>query len=683
MSVPQPRQPIGSRERIRLTKKWAYLVSQSNYLPLSTGEVEVRFATMLDQLIRATEAEPMDTAAAGRVGRQLVALNCVSDGSLSSTVDVLGGGLLAQPELQGRRKVAERVVTILGALAAGYADATKQSIFEQQQNLTKSLFTAANETQQSLTAALARFDEVCAASASGIGIVDQAGRFLRSNEALRRILDIGENELAARTLFELMPPAEATRIRTACTELTDGRVDRIRHRRTVLYSGEEAVRPLLSIAPVRGGRELVVILDDDSELSLLRNQLKHQSLHDVLTGLPNRQFLTTRLEALLNQADRGTGTTLYQLDLDAFSVITDGLGRQAGEQLLCTVADRLRAVFLAERAMIARIGHDEFAVLVENTAATPGVVATIERINDELAEPVYLAGGQGVTASATIGVVHRPPAGMSMDDVFQTADLTLRRARRKGTQWELHDAHLDAADQDRAGMAAALPGAWETGEVRLVFDRQVELATGRAHGVQAALRWDRPGHGVVDHRQCVELAEQTGMVLPLAGWLLRSACEQGAGLGETPVEISLPSCLANDEELVARVLGALGQSGLPASRLRVGLPADALGGTAADNVAFLADNGVDVIVEEFGLGAHDLAYLEDLKLRSVRIARWLVARQARAEGPGPVVQRSLTQLVELAHESGVTVAVAGLESEEQADWWRELGCDIGAGPYFD
>jgi EAL domain-containing protein (putative c-di-GMP-specific phosphodiesterase class I) len=187
---------------------------------------------------------------------------------------------------------------------------------------------------------------------------------------------------------------------------------------------------------------------------------------------------------------------------------------------------------------------------------------------------------------------------------------------------------------------------------------------------------------VVDHRQCVELAEQTGMMLPLGGWLLRSACAQGAGL-DSSVEISLPTCLANDEELVARVLGELAQSKLPASRLRVGLPAGAVGGPAADNVAFLADNGIDVIVEEFGLGAHDLTYLEDLKLRSVRVARWLVERQARPEGPGAVVQRSLTQLVDLAHESGVTVAVAGIESEEQADWWRELGCDIGAGSYFD
>ncbi|EWM15327.1 diguanylate cyclaSe/phosphodiesterase [Kutzneria sp. 744] len=652
MSVPQPRQPIGSRERTRLTKKWAYLVSQSNYLPLSHGEAEERFGTMLDQLVRAAEAEPLDTAAAARVGRQLVALNCVSEDSLPSTVEVLGGGLLLHPELRGRRQVTERIVTVLGALAAGYADATKQSIYEQQQNLTKALFSAANETQQSLLAALARFDEVCGASASGIGVVDHAGRFLRSNESLRAILDVSETELSERTLFDLMPPPEATRIRTACTELTDGRVERIRHRRTVLFSGEEAVQPLLSIAPVRGGRELVVILDDDSELQLLQNQLKHQSLHDVLTGLPNRQYLSTRLEAVLNQVDQGTGTTLYQLDLDAFSVITDGLGSRAGEQVLCSVADRLRTVFLGERAMIARIGHDEFAVLVENTPATPGVTAIVERINEELAEPVYLAGGQGVAASATIGVVHRPPAGMSMEDVFQTADLTLRRARRKGTPWELHDARLDAEDQDRSAMAAALPGAWETGEVRLVFDRQVRLATGRTHSVQARLRWDRPGHGVVDHWQCVDLAEQTGMMLPLGSWLLRSACEQGAGLGsETPVEISLPMCLANDEELVARVLGELGHSGLPASRLRLGLPAGSLGGAAADNVGFLAENGIGVVVEEFGVGMQDLSYLEDLEFRSVRIARWLVERQARPEGS----RRRRSALADAAGGSGPRV----------------------------
>jgi diguanylate cyclase (GGDEF)-like protein/PAS domain S-box-containing protein len=683
MSVPQPRHPIGSRERIRLTKKWAYLVAKSNYLPLSHGEIENHFATMLDQLIRAAQAEPLDTAAAARVGRQLVALNCVSEDSLACTVEVLGGGLLDQPELRAHRKVTERVVTVLGALASGYADATKHSIFEQQQNLTKSLFAAANETQQSLTAALARLDEVAAATASGIGITDHAGRFVRSNEALRTILDLSENELSELTLFDVMTKDEAVRLRTACAELTDGRLDRIRRRRTTLLADGEPVRPLLSVAPIRDGRELIVVVDDDSELALLRNQLKHQSLHDVLTGLPNRQYLSTRLEALLNQVDRETGATLYQLDLDAFSKITDGLGRQAGDQVLCSVADRLRAAFVGERAMVARIGNDEFAVLVENSPATPGVWAMIDRINDELAEPIYLADGQGVAATATIGVVHRPPPEMSMAEVLRTADMTLRRARRMGTPWELHDPRSDAEERERFGMAAVLPGAWETGEVRLAFDRQVELATGRTHGVQATLRWDRPGHGVVDHRQCVELAEQIGLMRSLGRWLLRSACEQATDLADQPpVEISLPACLANDDELVARVLRELGESGLPASRLRLGLPAGSLDGAAADNLADLTLNGVGVVVEEFGVGARDLAYLEDLELTTVRLARWLVERQARPEGPGKVVQRSLTQLVEAAHEAGVSVAVDGIDSAAKADWWRDLGCDVAAGPYF-
>ncbi|MFC0439606.1 bifunctional diguanylate cyclase/phosphodiesterase [Kutzneria buriramensis] len=681
MSVPQPRQPISSRERIRLTKKWAYLVAKANYLPLSHGEVEERFGVLVDQLVRAAEAEPMDTAAAARVGRQLVALNCVSDDSLAYTVDVLGAGLLEQPELRGRRQVAERVVTVLGALASGYAEATKQSIFEQQQNLTKSLFTAANETQQSLTAAMARFDEVALASASGIAITDHVGRFLRTNEALREILDRADTELAGLTLFDLMVPAEAMRLRTACAEMAEGRLDRILRRRTVLLSDG---KPLVSIAPVRGGRELIVVVDDDSELGLLRNQLKHQSLHDVLTGLPNRQYLSTRLESVLHRVDRDSGITLYQLDLDAFSMITDGLGRQAGDQVLRSVADRLNAAFLGERAMVARLGNDEFAVLVENSPATPDVVTMIGRINDELAEPIYLADGSGVAASATIGVVHRPPAEMSMEDVLQTADFTLRRARRNGTrQWGLHDSRSDDADRERYAMAAVLPGAWETGEVRLVFDRQVELASGRTHAVQALLRWDRPGHGVVEHRQCVDLAEQTGLMPPLGLWLLHSACEQAAELADAPpVEISLPACLANDDELVARVLRVLNSSGLPASRLSLGLPVDSLDGAAAEHLGYLAQNGIGVVVEDFGGGARDLAHLQDLGFRSVRVARWLVERQARPKGPGAAVLRSVTQLVDIAHESGASVAVDGIVSAEQADWWRDLGCDIASGPHF-
>lgn len=663
------------------------MLASTAYLPYSQPELDELLLVMVNTAFDTAVSEPFQPEGVTGLGAGLVDMRCTGGLSLRRTIDVLGKALLTEPELRRMDgKQEERAVQILGVLAADYLEQARQFVFTQQEDIKEALLRAGNDVRQRLRTAEARFEAMFAASPSGVAVVDLSGNFLRTNESLHVMLDRAPAELSRSTLYDVVDPDEVPFLRAACKDLADGWMDRLHQQRRLVRGDGEAVRAALTLSLLRDSKsqpsQLLVTVHDETEVSLLQGQLSHQSLHDVLTGLPNRQFLSTRLEALLNQADRGTGTTLYQLDLDAFSVITDGLGRPAGEQVLCTVADRLREVFLSERAMIARIGRDEFAVLVENTAATPGVVATIERINEELAEPVYLPGGQGVTPSATIGVVHRPLGSMSMDDVFQAADLTLRRARRKGTSWELHDVVLDAADQERAGMAASLPGAWETGEVQVGFDRQVELATGRPHGVQAALRWDRPGHGVVDHRQCVELAEQTGMMLPLGSWLLRSACEQGAGL-DAAVEISLPTCLANDEELVARVLGELVQSGLPAARLRVGLPAGALGGAAADNVGFLADNGIDVIVEEFGLGAHDLVYLEDLKLRSVRIARWLVARQARPEGPGPVVQRSLTQLVDLAHESGVTVAVDGIESEEQADWWRELGCDVGAGPYFD
>jgi diguanylate cyclase (GGDEF)-like protein/PAS domain S-box-containing protein len=695
MSAPIPRQPElvsatgtrsqGPRERDKLTRKWAYLIGRGNYLPLSGVEVEERFATLVDGLVKAAASDPLDSAAAARVGATMVEFNCVSDDSLSKSVEVLGRGLLALPELNSLDRCAERIVVVLGSMATGYVDALRRSIFEQQEHVTKALFIATADTKRRLVIAQARFDEVLATCSSGVAVTDLTGKFLRTNESLRTILDRYEIELSGLTLFDLVTKEEAAQLRPICAELTADTTDRIRRRRTAFVTSGETVHLELTVSRLRAADQLVVVLEDDSELTLLRNQLKHQSLHDVLTGLPNRQFLTTRLEAVLNKVDQET--TLYQLDLDAFSMVTGGLGRHAGDQVLRKVADRLCRVFFGERAMVARLDGDEFAVLVENSPATPDVVSVIEWINDELAEPIYLDDGHGVAASVSIGVVHRPPTGMPMEDVLRTADLTLRRARRNGSrQWGLHDPNQDAQDRELYSMAAAMPGAWETGEIRLVFQRQVDLRDGRTTAIQSLLHWDRPGHGAVDHEQCVNIAEQTGLVLPLGAWLLHNACEQAMRLpDDLPIGISLPPSLACDPDLVGRVLRVLDATGLPADRLHLGLPIDSLTaerGDAADNLAVLSDTGVEVVVEEFGTGARDLVCLEDLPIGSVRIARWLVRRQARRDGPGRIVSHSLSSLFGVLHESGTRIAVDGIDTEAQADWWLDLGCDRAAGNHF-
>jgi diguanylate cyclase (GGDEF)-like protein len=410
-------------------------------------------------------------------------------------------------------------------------------------------------------------------------------------------------------------------------------------------------------------------------------------LHDVLTGLPNRQFFTTRLESVLRRADPDTGTTLYHLDLDAFSLITGGLGRKVGDLLLIAVAERLKLVVADEKAMVARFDGDEFAILVENTPTTPDVMTIIAMINDELSEPLYID-GHGVAATASIGVVHRPPRDMDPSELLRASDMTLRRAKSSGRrQWELFHPDQHSRDRQAFSLAAEMPGAWETGELGVVYQPLVRLADGEVVGVEAMMNWTHPDLGTLPAGRCLELAENTGLILLLGPWLLRTACEQvrwwhqrfGRDL---PLSVNLTANQSSDADLVGEVGRIVKQTGMRPDLLRLGMPVRALlasHGEAMDNLKLLAENGIGAVAVDFGGAPGDLVCVEDLPLRAVRIARWLVERD---KPDGSPVARSLAELSRLVHLTGTEVIVDGILTQAQADWWLAVGADTAQGELY-
>src|SRR5205823_5721852 len=250
------------------------------------------------------------------------------------------------------------------------------------------------------------------------------------------------SELAGLSLFDVVRP-ERTELSELYLDLRSGRTERLRQMGRLQLKDGGTSRVSLTASLMRSAdglpSQFVTVVEDATELTLLQDELLRQALHDVLTGLPNRQFFTTRLECVAHKANPVVGITLYHLDLDAFSLIVGGLGRRVGEHLLITVAERLRSIVEGERAIVARLESDEFAIVVENSAVTPDVASTVARINEELSEPVYID-GIGVAVSASIGVVHRPPADMGAAELLGAAEMTLRRAQRDGRrQWGLVD----------------------------------------------------------------------------------------------------------------------------------------------------------------------------------------------------------------------------------------------------
>ncbi|QWF81847.1 putative bifunctional diguanylate cyclase/phosphodiesterase [Amycolatopsis sp. CA-230715] len=675
--------PDGARELELLARKWAYLLSGVVVVSMGREDLDRELRYQLETLCSAVAAEPVDAAAASGVGERLVALGYVGEQGLQCTVDVLGKGLLGLSAFQPLSHYAERITAALGALACGFVTATRAAVLEQQEIMQLSLLKAVRDAKWHLKESEARFDEVATSSASGIMTIDLDGRLSQANAALGEILAVSPSSLTGTMVYDLVRADSAETLREGIAALLAGERDRFRQSQQFHRADGDTARISLTISMLRDAENkpshFVGVVEDGTELMLLQNELKRQSLHDVLTGLPNRQYFGTHLESVLRRADPALGITVLHLDLDAFSKVCDSLGRRAGEQLLVQSARRLKTVFAREKSMIARFDGDEFGIVVENSATTPDVSTLVANINAELTEPSYVE-GHGLALPASIGVVHRPPHDSDPAELLRAADSALRRAKdgRRG-QWELFHPGQDAADRRARLLAIGMPGAWEHGEITVRYRPVKHLATGEVAGVEAVLHWDRPEHDPVPHHRCVELAEETGLMLPLGEWVLRTACgqlrwwrQQSGFTG--PLVVGLSVNQAGDADLVRRVLGALAESGAEPGWLTLGIPAAALtAAEAQDNLTVLADRGITMMLDDVGPGAEDLALLAELPVGAVRITHRHVSGQAR---------EAAAALVPFLGRAGAATLVDGIDSADHAEWWRVAGVTTATGDHL-
>ncbi|MCG8924172.1 diguanylate cyclase domain-containing protein [Lentzea sp. CC55] len=655
--------------RDELARDWAAQVSRTAYIPLSAAKLVEELHELLNVVAEAVAEDP---AVASRAGTRLVEMHCVGAESLARSVEVLARFVVQEGA------DAQRAALVIGAVSAAYTAAIQAFVLEQQESVSQALLRANRAVQLDLQASEERFEDIFAHSSTGIAIVSLDGELKRANEALCTILR--REDVAGMTLADLIAPADLPLVDDALASLRHGRMRRVEERPRLIDRDGEHFRVLLAATVQKDAednpRHHVVMIDDDSQLTLLGGRLQYQSLHDALTGLPNRQYLTTRLESLLH-SDIEHGVTLYHLDLDAFAVITDGLGREIGDEVLKLVAERLSSVFAAEKAMVARLEGDEFAVLVENGPDTPDVDTTVRTIEHELAEPAYF-GEHGVAVSATIGVLPRLHPGDHPAEVLRASDMTLRRAKRSGRrQWGLHDATQDKREQEELALAAVMPGAWENGEIEVVFNPVMRLDGTARVCVEAELNWRHRDAGLVPHEKCVSMAEHTGLMLPLGEWMLRRAAETACEHEEV-LAVCLTESLANSPDLVRDVRRVLADTGLPAGRLLLGFPVHVLASQdseAADNLDLLSDMGIHIGARDFKGSTAEIELVRSLGVTAVRV-------KGRCQKPDELVSHVLSDLVGFVHEAGGLVVVDPVEDAEQRDWWASLGADAGVGPVF-
>lgn len=690
MTAPMPLDPGRARRRAEVAKAWALVIGRTAYVPMTAAEMEQYLLEQVHVLANAVNAELFDPSVAVGVGSSLVHNDFTGPESLQCTVEILAGALLVDSERRGDRVLANKVVGILSNLATGYSAAMRLRTLDQQEHIKQALLKSKREAERRERAANDRFEEVFHASAIGMALTDMAGTLVQTNSALAHILESPSSELADRNIRELFPPEDADDVVISYREVTEGLMPRIRERRRMVRHDGTIAWVYLVISLLRDvdGEPAyhVTMVENLSELQALQNQLGHQSVRDMLTGVANRQHFQSKLDAVLEGAGPRTSITLLHVGIDAFSVVNNGLGHLVGDRMLQVVANELRGIVEDYDAVVGRVGGDEFAILLENTPDVPHYHELIDRINERLAEPTFI-GDTGVAVCVSIGVAQHVGRAHGRLDLLRAANSTMRRAKAVGKrQWEAHNVHEDHEQKELFALTSAMPGAWEMGEIDCEYQRVVDLADGSVVALDVMLCWNHPSEGPISHERCREMAESTGMSLAIGPWAGLRAANDAAerGIGDVRLRFRLTEMQSSDGNLAGVVNQMLATSGLAPRQLEVALDTRAVvanRGEAQSNLQAIRDNGVIVGLHEFTGSQTEFAIVADERITSVILAGALTGTRPDPREPDSLLTKVTRGMIANLAHAGAVVSVVNVPTTQDAAWWHRLGVARGQGDF--
>ncbi|MFC4639598.1 EAL domain-containing protein [Deinococcus hohokamensis] len=416
----------------------------------------------------------------------------------------------------------------------------------------------------------------------------------------------------------------------------------------------------------------------------LEEQLAFQAQHDPLTGLPNRTLFTHRLERAIEEADTsGSSVALAFIDLDDFKTINDAQGHLVGDQVLREISRRLLACARSGDTL-ARIGGDEFTlILPRTTEAAAGELA--RAMLAAVTEPVVV-GDRELFVSASIGVSVFPHGGRDAINLQRHADMAMYTAKTRKAGVAFYEPEMNRRAAERLQLANHLRRAIELDELELHYQPQVNLADGTLSGMEALLRWRHPLLGLVSPLRFIPVAEETGLIIPIGEWVLREACRQGVrwrAEGHAPfrLAVNVSALQFEREDFIETVASALAETGFPADWLELELTESVVMRNveeSARRMTQLRELGVSIAVDDFGTGYSSLSYLPRLPLNVLKIDRSFVSNLGQDSASLPVV-RAITSL---AQNLGLLTIAEGIETEQEWEVLRDLGCEVGQGYLF-
>ncbi len=524
-----------------------------------------------------------------------------------------------------------------------------------------------------------RLRKIMAAVAEAIITVDEALNVESINEAAERIFGYGAEQLLARPITEIIPGFGAS----LPTELEfRAREAEGRHREGHDFPIDLAVNQL----KLADKRLYIAVAHDITRRKEAERHLRYMAGHDPLTGLPNRSLFQERLAEAIDRArQEGHCAAVLFVDLDNFKKVNDAMGHRVGDMVLQAAAQRLTDSVRGTDT-VARLAGDEFTVIQPLVHDETTASAAAQEILTQLLQPFYVEGRE-IYLTASIGVALYPLHGEDMTNVLRNVDMAAHHAKRMGgNNFKFFTGDLSAEALRRAAIERGLRQAIALEELYLAYQPKIDLATGKIAGAEALLRWNSPELGSVPPAAFIPVAEETGLILPIGTWVIRTVCAQvrrwaEEGLPGLPISLNLSARQFRQPDLVESVGEILAETGIDPKLLELELTESMLVENAENAIGLmrrLKALGITLSIDDFGTGYSSLAYLKRFPVDALKIDRSFVK-----DIPNEKDDMAITcAIINLANTLQLTIVAEGIEKAEQAIFLRGQNCHLGQGYYY-
>ncbi|BDI28906.1 hypothetical protein CCAX7_009570 [Capsulimonas corticalis] len=545
------------------------------------------------------------------------------------------------------------------------------------------LLQAQNELQRSEK----RFQSLIRHASDVVAVFSPAGELQYLSPASRRHFGYDAADYDGRTFFDFVHPDDQMRARALFTEAAAqpaGNIAselRLSHQDGEWRPAEIQVQNLIADVSVGG---IVIAYRDITERKAFEQELAHQAFHDPLTALPNRALFLNRLENALARALRRKDTVgVMFIDIDNFKLINDSLSRQAGDELLKAVSERLQSC-LRTGDTVARIGDDEFSILLENIGSADDASLFAGRITSHLRQPITIH-GHDLFVTSSIGVAISTHVEVSAEDLLRDADIAMVHAKNSGKDTHaLFEHSMNAQATERLEMEAMLRRAVASDQMRVYYQPIIDLETKQIRKFEALVRWQHPTLGLVPPLKFIPLAEETGVIGPLGDWVMREACRQcrawqiaSPEQEELSIAVNLSARQLQLPGLAHQVAQILSETGLSANHLELEITESVMMGdpdAAIRTLQELKSLGVHIAVDDFGTGYSSMQYLSRFPIDTLKIDRYFIQKMVEPEGFAIV-----HAIVDLSKSLHLRVVSEGIETEEQLSMLQLLDCNFGQG----